>query len=124
VLITGFAFVLSNRAPFDVEVQRVRGELYQRTVEGLVTNQYEVQILNKSRGLTAYHLDVDSALPLAILSTRKITIPAGARVNLPLILRATPESIVLANTRVTVQLCDVTTGECVADSTSFQGPLR
>ena len=124
VLITGFAFVLSNREPFDVKVQRVRGELYQRTVEGLVTNQYEVQILNKSQSLTAYHLDVDSALPLAILSTREFTIQAGTRVNLPLILGATPESIVLANTRVTVQLCNVTTGECVADSTSFQGPLR
>ncbi len=124
VLITGFAFVLSNRAPFDVEVQRVRGELYQRTVEGLVTNQYEVQILNKSQDLTAYHLDVDSALPLAILSPREFTLQAGTRVNLPLILRATPESIVLANTRGTVQLCNVATGECVADSTSFQGPLR
>ncbi len=124
VLITGFVFVLSNRAPFDVEVQRVRGELYQRTVEGLVTNQYELRILNKSQGLTAYQLGVESALPLAILSRRAFSIRAGERLNLPLILQATPESIVLANTRVTVQLCDVATGECVTNSTSFQGPLR
>ena len=124
VLISGFALVLLSRPPFEIDVERERGELYQRTVEEFVTNRFDLQIFNKSNGSATYQLSVNSALPLEILDKRNFTVEAGQRSNFPLVLQATPESIVLAKTLVTVELCDVSTNQCMANSSSFFGPLR
>ncbi len=116
--------MLLSRPPFEIDVERERGELYQRTVEEFVTNRFDLQIFNKSNGSATYQLSVNSALPLEILDKRNFTVEAGQRSNFPLVLQATPESIVLAKTLVTVELCDVSTNQCMANSSSFFGPLR
>ena len=119
-----FTFTLFTRVPFAVEVVRESGESYRRTAEGLVTNRYELRVLNKSQAITSYQLSVSSAIPFDILSTTNLVVAAGEEANVPLILQATPESIVLPNIQVSVELCALGTDTCVSEQTSFVGPLR
>ena len=124
VMFALLAFTAFTRVPFAVEVQREPGEPYRRTAEGLVTNHYHLRVLNKSQTTASYQLSVYSALPLDILSARNIVVAAGETADLSLTVQATPESIVLPNAAVSVELCAEATDVCISEPTSFVGPLR
>jgi cytochrome c oxidase accessory protein FixG len=112
------------RVPFQVDVVRERGDLFQTTTTGLVTNAYSLLILNKSQEPKELVLKIEADLPLESTLTQTIFIQPGERLDLPLTLSTAREAVALPHTSVTVHICEVPDGPCVSEETSFLGPFR
>ena len=112
------------RVPFQVDVVRERGDLFQTTTAGLVTNAYSLLILNKSQEPKELALEIEADLPLESTLTQTVLIQPGERLDLPLTLSTAREAVALPRTSVTVHICEVPDGSCVSKETSFLGPFR
>ena len=112
------------RIPFEVDVLRERGELYQQLTDGTISNQYRLRVLNKSQRSKAFSLAIDSELPLTIVGTQTIHTTPGELLDLPMSLHADPSTIALPNYGVEVSICEVSGTRCVHETTRFLGPAR
>jgi cytochrome c oxidase accessory protein FixG len=122
IMISAFSIALWNRQPFEVDVLRERGELYQTTSDGQISNQYRLRVLNKSQQPLSFTLAVSSDLPVRVKNTPDLRIEPGELLDLPLTLVSARESISTLSTPVMVELCETTTADCKVHKTSFLGP--
>ena len=77
VMIGLFAWTLGERTPLAFEAERERGQLYQMTRDGRISNVYTLTVRNLDDQDHTYHLQV-SGLPGLELDTDTISVPAGA----------------------------------------------
>lgn len=128
IMITAFAIGVVSRNPFEVDVLRERGELFRTNSAGQVVNQYSLRVLNKTQSPQRYRLDTVSDLPLTIGNRQALeqalqSLP-GEMLDIPLTLLAAREAVTLPAVPVTVSLCEVASGRCDSEETSFFGPGR
>ena len=128
IMMTAFAIALFNRTPFEVDVLRERGELYQTTASGQISNQYRLRVLNKTENTQHYTVAVTADLPLIIVNLDRLqtqlVVPAADILDLPISLQTAPEGISLPSHRLTLELCEIASGNCQSEDTTFLGPPR
>ena len=122
IMIAAFSVALVSRVPFELDVLRERGELFQINSAGDVSNQYRLRILNKSQAPLSFQLQAQSELSLETSGADMLTVEPGELLDEPLTLTAGAEAIALPSTRVTVTLCESSSGACQRQQTSFLGP--
>lgn len=122
VMICAFTYALVTRTPFEVDVLRERGELYERLDDGMIGNQYRLRVLNKTQREATLVVTAESSLPVTLSQTGSISVSAGERLDLPLILSAPEAALEMPNVPVTIRLCEPRTGRCDAEETRFLGP--
>jgi len=122
VMITAFSVALVARTPFEVDVLRERGELYQVNTAGQVVNQYRLRVLNKSQQPQSFELALSSDLPLTIVGNPSLTVEPGELLDVPLTLATSRDAVAMPSTRVTVELCETGRGACSDQTTTFLGP--
>jgi len=123
VMITAFSIALVSRTPFEVDVLRERGELYQLNTAGEVVNQYRLRVLNKSQQQQSFDLAIESDLPLRIVSKAVLEVEPGELLDVPLALATPREAVTVPSTPVEVELCATDGGACREQKTTFLGPL-
>jgi len=123
IMIGAFTTALLNRLPFEVDVLRERGELYQTTANGEISNQYRLRILNKSQQPLTFTLAIESDLPLTIAELPELNIEPGELMDLPMTLQTVRESISVVSTPVVIELCEAGSDACKEQKTSFLGPM-
>lgn len=77
VMLGLFAWSLGERTPLDFEAERERGQLYQMTRDGRISNVYTLTVRNLDNHDHTYRLQV-SGLPGLEVDTDTISVPAGA----------------------------------------------
>ena len=77
VMLGLFAWSLGERTPLDFEAERERGQLYQMTRDGRISNVYTLTVRNLDDHDHTYRLQV-SGLPGLEVDTDTISVPAGA----------------------------------------------
>ncbi len=121
VMSAAFGYAVLARNPFEVDVLRERGELYQRQGD-TITNQYRLRLLNKTQRAASLTVSADSELPLTLSLTRAVDLAPGEILDLPLTLSVPVSALATATTPATVRVCAVASGRCDAERTSFLGP--
>ncbi|MEM8768488.1 MAG: cytochrome c oxidase accessory protein CcoG [Pseudomonadota bacterium] len=128
VLMTAFTVAIFSRKPFEVDVIRERGELFQVNTADQVVNPYSLKVLNKTQGPQRYTIEVVSDLPLTVERSDQLAASlaslAAEVLDLPLILSAPREAVALPTVPVTVRLCEVDSGHCDEEQTTFFGPVQ
>lgn len=77
VMLGLFVWSLGERTPLDFEAERERGQLYQMTRDGRISNVYTLTVRNLDDHDHTYRLQV-SGLPGLEVDTDTISVPAGA----------------------------------------------
>ncbi|MCC5883742.1 MAG: cytochrome c oxidase accessory protein CcoG [Halomonas sp.] len=77
VMIGLFVWALGDRMPLNVEVERERGQLYQMTRDGRISNVYTLTVRNLDDRDHTYRLEI-SGLSGLELDTETLRVPAGA----------------------------------------------
>ncbi len=110
------------RAPFAVDVLRERGALF-RIDDGLVRNDYELRIMNKSERSADFIVRAESELPVELQTDARLSALAGEVVRLPMSLTAPRASAAgRSPVAVRIELCRASDHRCVTEATTFLGP--
>jgi polyferredoxin len=111
-------------------VLRERGELYQVTANGTISNQYRLRVLNKAQNDLTFQLAIAADMPLSISVDSQLRVEPGELLDLPLTLSAPRESVAGVSTTVEVKLCELgpgasasPDGKCKVQTTTFIGPM-
>ncbi len=120
-MITAFSWAVLTRVPFEVDVLRERGQLYQQLTDGSIGNQYRLRVLNKSQQPMTLSLEVRSDLPLQVSGSTRIELSPVELLDLPLTLSAPQSAISSPNVEVEIVLCEAG-GRCDSETTRFLGP--
>lgn len=86
VLLLMMVFLVNQVAsvePFGLSVIRDRAQLYQVNNEGLVTNTYNLKIINKSPSIQAYQLEVEGVSPVTWYGPQTVRVAPGEVINHP-----------------------------------------
>lgn len=119
-LALGVAFVWAvlTRAPMDFDIIRDRGTLYVELDNGVIHNDYQLKVMNKSHAAATYQVRVASPDWVSIVSEQELYLAAGSIENIPLTLQATHPPV--SNSAVTVQLCHSNGArQCTTEQTRF-----
>ncbi|WP_104202721.1 cytochrome c oxidase accessory protein CcoG [Billgrantia saliphila] len=92
VMIGLFVWALGERMPLDFEAERERGQLYQMTRDGRISNVYTLTVRNRDDRDHDYRLEV-SGMPGLELDTDSLGVPAGAARTFAIQVTAPPDVI-------------------------------
>ncbi|KAA0012226.1 cytochrome c oxidase accessory protein CcoG [Billgrantia pellis] len=92
VMIGLFVWALGERIPLDFEAERERGQLYQMTREGRISNVYTLTVRNRDDRDHDYRLEV-SGLPALDLDNDTLRVPAGASRTFAIQVTVAPDAI-------------------------------
>ncbi|MCG6657658.1 cytochrome c oxidase accessory protein CcoG [Halomonas campisalis] len=90
VMIGLFVWAVADRTPLGVEIERERGQLFQMTREGRISNVYTLTVRNLDREDHVFRLEV-SGLPGLELDTDTLSVPAGDSRSRAIQITADPE---------------------------------
>ena len=94
VMVGLFVWALSDRMPLDFEVERERGQLYQMTRDGRISNVFTLTLRNQDREDHEFRLEV-SGLPGLEIDTDTLRVPAGASRRFAVQVTADPDVLQL-----------------------------
>ncbi len=119
------AFSLSTRSDVKTTVLKVPGTLYQRSEDGLITNLYHFEFLNKTYEDIAVSVKVESPsyAKLDQADVKELVIPAGGLLKRVFFVRVPEKEITNARTEIYVGVYD---GERKLETVKvkFIGPVR
>jgi cytochrome c oxidase accessory protein FixG len=124
-LVSVLVFMMATRSPVETTILRVSGTSYQMDSLGIVSNIFNVNIVNKTFEAIEIHLKVED-FPEA-----ELTVPGGATIILPpngyhkgvMVLKLPNEK--LPTTSIKIQLGLYRNGEKIESlSTRFAGPIK
>jgi cytochrome c oxidase accessory protein FixG len=122
VMIGVFGYALVTRHPFEVDVLRERGELYERLAGGIIGNQYRLRLLNKSQHAATLTVNAESPLPITQSQPEPITLAPGELLDLPFELQLRADALSIPNVPITIRVCEASSGRCDTERTRFLGP--
>ena len=119
-MIVAFSTVLLTRIPLELDVLRLRGQLFQEIPGGFVQNTYTVKILNMSEDDRTFTLTA-TGLPLEnMTSAENLLVPAGEIGEFSSSLIVNPDKLESAISKIEFEVTD---GDITATSKStFVGP--
>jgi len=122
VMMVAFGYAVLNRNPFEVDVLRERGELYEELADGVIGNQYRLRLLNKSQQAATLTVTAESPLPVQLSQTEPVALAPGELLDLPLTLSAPQDAMETSNMPVIIRVCAQDSGRCDTEETRFLGP--
>ncbi len=123
VMMAAFGYALLTRTPFEVDVLRERGELYQEVEDGVIANHYRLRLLNKTQSPANLTVTAESAVPVTLSRTEPVSLAPGELLDLPLTLSAPAAALHSPNVAVTLRVCEPEGGRCDVEQTRFLGPM-
>ncbi|MCE8004284.1 cytochrome c oxidase accessory protein CcoG [Billgrantia ethanolica] len=103
VMVGLFVWALGDRMPLNVEVERERGQLYQMTRDGRISNVYTLTVRNLDDRDHTYRLEV-SGLPDLELDTETLRVAAGTTRLFAVQITAAPEVLTLPSHPIQLNL--------------------
>jgi polyferredoxin len=122
IMIAAFGYALLTRVPFEVDVLRERGELYERLADGVIGNQYRLRLMNKTQRSATLTIRAESTPPVKLSQTKPVTLSPGELLDLPLTLSLPADTMSTPNIPVTIRICEQNAGRCDTEQTRFLGP--
>ena len=98
-----FVWALGDRMPLNVEVERERGQLYQMTRDGRISNVYTLTVRNLDDRDHTYRLEA-SGLPGLELDTDTLRVAAGTTRLFAIQITAAPEVLTLPSHPIQLNL--------------------
>ncbi len=124
LLVTAFTWSVFNRIPLIVDVLRDRNALYRAVADGSIENSYTLKVMNKDQRAHRYFISVQSDLPLSVVSgEQSFDVAAEEVVEIPLTLRAAPDSVKGVNEIVITVQSDSAADVVYSQETRFFGPI-
>ncbi len=129
IMIGAFGYALLARVPFEVDVLRERGELFQLTANDTISNQYRLRVLNKAQYDQQFSLAVEADVPLTNSAATTLRVEPGELLDLPMTLSAPREALPGITSDVTVTLCQIPDAtnpgqnSCKTQKSTFMGPM-
>ncbi len=124
VMIGLFVWALGERTPLDFEAERERGQLYQMTRDGRISNVYTLTVRNRDDRDHHYSLTV-SGLPSLELDTDALEVPAGAARTFAVQVTAEPDVVELPSHPIVLHLQSRQDDDIALDrETRFIGDTR
>ena len=122
VLICAFGFMLLTREGFAFDVLRERGQLFQVQAPGVISNDYQLKVMNKTQQIASYDVTVAGPGWIKLPSTLGTDVAGGDIENLTLQLLA--ESPPSGSTPVQLRVCEQASNACVVETTTFFAPFN
>lgn len=127
VMVLAFGYVLLNRMPFKLDVERERGGMYRETVRDTITNGYTLKIINMSQDTKAVNLSFEGpdAIQMNAESQYKLRTNEVREVLLTLEYNPAKEKLKESRNKVYFVITDAETGELlVRTQNTFIAPVR
>ncbi|HEX7034680.1 MAG TPA: FixG Ig-like domain-containing protein, partial [Pseudomonadales bacterium] len=122
VMVCAFGYALVTRTPYEVDVLRERGELYENLPGDLIGNQYRLRVLNKTQDPATLTVEADSSPAVTLSLEEPVRLAPGELLDLPLTLTVPASALTASNIGVTIRVCEPRTGRCDIEETRFLGP--
>lgn len=118
-----FVYLLASRAPAGLDIIRDRNQLY-RERQGLIENVYTLKVLNLEEVDRTYRVTAHGIDGLAFAGPAPtVSVPAGAVVDVPVVLRASEDALPAQSNTVRFELATVGDGRAViVEEARFLGP--
>jgi cytochrome c oxidase accessory protein FixG len=129
IMIGAFSYALLSRIPFEVDVLRERGELFQVTADGSISNQYRLRILNKAQYDQRFSLVIDADVPLTTSVESMLLVEPGELLDLPMTVSTPREALGSVTTALSLTLCQIPDAanpgqdNCKTQQSTFMGPM-
>ena len=86
IMLVAFTYVLVARVPVELDIMRDRGALHQMTPNGLIENNYLIEITNMTDNDQRFHIDVSGLPGLRFKTPQTLFVPASSDAKLPTVL--------------------------------------
>ncbi|SIS62030.1 cytochrome c oxidase accessory protein CcoG [Neptunomonas antarctica] len=118
-----FGYTIYSRIPLEVDILRDRGQLYNKTPNGLIENVYNLKLANKEQRDHDYRISLSGVEGLQLISDPVVTIKAGELLGYVIRVQLDPEQIKRSNydIQINVQALDDDSISITEDS-RFLGP--
>ena len=129
IMIGAFSYALLTRIPFEVDVLRERGELFQAAANNTISNQYRLRILNKAQYDQRFSLAIDADVALTNSAAATLFVEPGELLDLPMTLSTSRQALSGVTTPLTVTLCQIPDATnpgqdaCKIQKSTFMGPM-
>lgn len=127
VMIGGFFYAMLTRTPFELDIERDRGSLYQVTPNDTVENYYTVKLMNMTQQPQTYLLSVEGIEGIHMDVDTEYLIPVNRVQELSLTLEVDPRAAQLNGSKTLIEfvVVDKATGEEVArEKSRFIAPRQ
>lgn len=128
VLLTGalFTTLITTRVPFRLDVLRAnRMALYRETVNGKISNDYILRVINMTQSIQHYRLKVSGIKGVDYLDEKDIVADANQITSIPVQIVISPDKLTQSNLPVTFTLSvEGRPNLKVTDTTRFIGPSK
>lgn len=125
VLLSAFAFFTTTRTDVETTVMRVPGQLYQKKDNGIISNLYNVQIVNKTFDDKTVVLELDKAFEgkLIHVGGGEINVPSQGSTEEVFFVEIDGEKLKEMSTKIKILVTE--NGEVLTtDKSSFLGPHK
>ena len=127
VISTAFVLAIFSRNALELDILRERGELSVVDADNQTLNRYRLKVLNKSQRDQSYTIRALSSAPISIKRSERLASLlhslAGESLDLPLTLAGPSFALSEPSVAVIIELCDVDTGRCDSEQTTFFGAI-
>jgi len=127
IMITAFSLAVVSRSALELDIVRERGELSQVDANNQTINQYRLKVLNKTQHDQTYTIRAISDAPISIERSERLSTllpnPAGESMDFTLTLKSPRFALSQPSVSVTIELCEVDTGRCDSEQTTFFGSV-
>ncbi|GGY32901.1 ferredoxin [Bacterioplanes sanyensis] len=115
-MISGFSYAMMTRTPFELDIERDRGSLYQVTPNDTVENYYTLKMMNMTQQPQTYQLHVEGIDGVKMDIATEYQIPVNKVEELSLTLEVDPDQSQLTDSKTLIEfvVIDKSTGEEVA----------
>ncbi len=94
-LLVLFSYSVVQRVPVDLDILRDRNRLYRESWDGSIENVYTLRITNRADAAREFDISVATDLPVEQLGPKRIEVPGGELVSIPVTLRIPGEKRVV-----------------------------
>ena len=126
-LITAFVIALWNRDLLSLDIVRPRDTLFRELSGGLVVNDYEIRIANKTQSVQTYRLGMEgldgqpAPAGMLLLAPDTVTVSPGEVESLNIEIRSRNA---IPGTRVVLEACTLDGMQCEGEETPFIAPAQ
>ncbi|WP_221798238.1 cytochrome c oxidase accessory protein CcoG [Oceanobacter mangrovi] len=124
-MIIAFIYALSTRTPFELDIERDRGSLYQVTPNDTVINSYTLKMMNMSQQETSYRLTIEGLPDVATDASGFYTLKVNELREISIDLEVDPAEAKLPTSKTEIEfvVVDETNGKEVArEESTFIAP--
>lgn len=93
IMISAFVYALNHRIPVGFDAIRDRYQLFRETMNGTITNVYNLQISNKDQKAHTYRITVEGIEGAHIIGKNEVTVASGEVFANPIDVEVTPTAM-------------------------------